>query len=127
MTCWHRGCIPKVFRSCLLGVRLYGLQIEKAALTESAERKKNPQMGKWRKTMRFTWFAKCLVLLAVFALLVPGVMLAQNVVTGGISGTVTDPSGAVVPNAALTLKSSATGETQQTNTGSTGLYNFALL
>jgi hypothetical protein len=77
--------------------------------------------------MRFTWFAKSLVLLAVFALLVPGVMLAQNVVTGGISGTVTDPSGAVVPNAALTLKSSATGETQQTNTGSTGLYNFALL
>jgi hypothetical protein len=53
--------------------------------------------------------------------------LAQNVVTGGISGTVTDPSGAVVPNATLTLKSNATGESQTTTTGSTGLYNFPLL
>ena len=77
--------------------------------------------------MRFTWFAKSIVLIALLALLVPSVMLAQNVVTGGISGTVTDPSGAVVPNATLNLKSSSTGETQTTTTGSTGLYNFALL
>jgi hypothetical protein len=53
--------------------------------------------------------------------------IAQNVVTGGISGTITDPSGAVVPNATLTLKSNATGETQTATTGSTGLYNFPLL
>jgi hypothetical protein len=52
---------------------------------------------------------------------------AQNIVTGGISGTVTDPSGAVVPNATLTLKSNSTSETQQTITSSTGLYNFPLL
>jgi hypothetical protein len=53
--------------------------------------------------------------------------LAQNIVTGGISGTVTDPSGAVVPNATLTLKSNTTGEVQQTTTSATGLYNFPLL
>ena len=77
--------------------------------------------------MRFSWFAKSFVLLIALALLIPGVMLAQNVVTGGISGTVTDPSGAVVPNATLTLKNTGTGETQTTTTGSTGLYNFPLL
>jgi len=77
--------------------------------------------------MRFTWFAKSFVLLLALALLVPGVMLAQNIVTGGISGTVTDPSGAVVPSATVNLKSNSTGETQTTTTGSTGLYNFPLL
>jgi Carboxypeptidase regulatory-like domain/TonB-dependent Receptor Plug Domain len=77
--------------------------------------------------MRFTWFAKSFVLLAVFALLLPSGMLAQNVVTGGISGTVTDPSGAVVPGAKLTLKNNATGESQDATTTSTGLFNFALL
>ncbi len=77
--------------------------------------------------MRFTWFAKSFVLLATLALLVPSVMLAQNVVTGGISGTVTDPSGAVVPNASLTLKSNSGGTAETTVTGSTGLYNFSLL
>ena len=59
--------------------------------------------------------------------LLASVSMAQNIVTGGISGTVTDPTGAVVPNAKVTLKSNSTGETQATNTGSTGLYNFPLL
>lgn len=77
--------------------------------------------------MRFTWFTKSFVLLVVLALAVPSVLLAQNIVTGGISGTVTDPSGAVVPNATVTLKSNSTGETQQTTSSSTGLYNFPLL
>ena len=77
--------------------------------------------------MRFTWFFKCFVLLATLALVIPGALLAQNIVTGGISGTVTDPSGAVVPTATVTLKSNSTGETQQTTTSSTGLYNFPLL
>jgi hypothetical protein len=77
--------------------------------------------------MRFTWCAKSLVLVIALALLVPVGLRAQNIVTGGISGTVTDPSGAVVPDASLTLKSNSTGETQTTTTGSTGLYNFPLL
>ena len=71
--------------------------------------------------------ASVLALLAIMALFLPSLALAQNIVTGGISGTVTDPSGAVVPNAKVSLKNSATGETQSTNTTSTGLYNFPLL
>ena len=77
--------------------------------------------------MRFSWFAKSWVLLLALALFTPGVMLAQNIVTGGISGTVTDPSGAVVPNATVTLKSNSTGAAQTTTTGATGLFNFPLL
>ena len=67
-----------------------------------------------------------LVLCLTVALLVSSTF-AQNIVTGGISGTVTDPSNAVVPNATLSLKSNSTGESQQTTSSSTGLYNFPLL
>src|SRR5579863_6760230 len=76
--------------------------------------------------MRSSRIGSFLVLLAIVAFL-SGVLLAQNIVTGGISGTVTDPSGAVVPNAKVSLKSNSTGETATTNTSSTGLYNFPLL
>ncbi len=53
--------------------------------------------------------------------------LAQSVVTGDITGTVTDPSGAVVPDAALTLTSTTEGTTVSTSTSTTGSYRFALL
>jgi hypothetical protein len=77
--------------------------------------------------MRFRNLLIVFVMLGATATLLAPNLTAQNIVTGGISGTVTDPSGAVVPNATLTLKSNSTGETQQTTTGSTGLYNFPLL
>jgi hypothetical protein len=75
--------------------------------------------------MRF----KSLRILAALAtaLVLASVSMAQNIVTGGISGTVTDASGAVVPGAKLTLKSNTTGATLTTTTTSTGLYNFPLL
>jgi hypothetical protein len=65
--------------------------------------------------------------LLALALVLAGVSIAQNIVTGGISGTVTDPSGAVVSNAKVTLKSNAEGNIQTTSTTSTGLFNFPLL
>ncbi|MGA7920450.1 MAG: carboxypeptidase regulatory-like domain-containing protein [Candidatus Acidiferrales bacterium] len=66
---------------------------------------------------------------AVFAalLLLPGISLAQSVVTGGVSGVVTDPSGSVIVGATVNLKNNGTGETQSTTTGSTGIYQFTLL
>jgi len=65
--------------------------------------------------------------LLVVALALASVSIAQNIVTGGITGTVTDPSGAMVSNAQINLKSNSTGEAQTTKTGATGLYNFPLL
>ena len=53
--------------------------------------------------------------------------LAQNVVSGEITGTVTDVSGAVVPNATVNLSNPDTGVDQNTTTGSGGGYRFPLL
>lgn len=70
-----------------------------------------------------------LLLLCVFAALcaVPTLLLAQSLTSGGVSGTITDPSGAAVPNATVTLKNRDTGITQTAQTNSTGAYRFALL
>jgi hypothetical protein len=53
--------------------------------------------------------------------------LAQNIVSGELSGTVTDASSAVVPNAPVTLTSVDYGSTSTTTTNQTGFYRFALL
>ena len=54
----------------------------------------------------------------LFALLIAAVMapslMAQSLVSGDLTGTVTDPSGAVVPNAQVTAKNAATGATRST-------------
>jgi hypothetical protein len=52
---------------------------------------------------------------------------AQSVVSGEIDGTVTDPAGAVVPNATVHLSSSETGTNESTATGSNGAFRFALV
>lgn len=46
---------------------------------------------------------------------------------GGISGTVTDPSGAAVPGAEVVLLDTATGVIRHTTTNSAGLYSFVSL
>lgn len=49
---------------------------------------------------------------------------AQNNAT--LQGTVTDPSGAAVPGATVTLMNQATGTVRQTQTTNTGFYQVAL-
>jgi hypothetical protein len=48
-------------------------------------------------------------------------------ISGDIAGTVTDPSGAVVPSAKVALKSVDTGATQNSSTNQNGNYRFSLL
>src|SRR5262249_7365075 len=48
----------------------------------------------------------------------------QNL-TGQLSGTVTDPSGAVVPGANITLKNQLSGDTRRTVSNSDGVFAFA--
>ena len=53
--------------------------------------------------------------------------LAQTITTGELAGTVTDPSGAVVADASVELKSLDEGSVTNTKTSSTGYYQFAYL
>ncbi|HXK05581.1 MAG TPA: carboxypeptidase regulatory-like domain-containing protein [Verrucomicrobiae bacterium] len=52
---------------------------------------------------------------------------AQTLTTGDVGGTVTDSTGAIVPNATVTLKSTATNDTRSAVTNSSGEYRFSLL
>ena len=54
-------------------------------------------------------------------------MAAQSLTSGDVSGVVTDPSGAVVPNATVTVKSAETGATQTATTNAQGVYRVSLL
>ena len=52
---------------------------------------------------------------------------SQTITTGDVAGVIKDASGAVVPNATITLKNSDTGEVRSVVTGSSGDYRFPLL
>jgi len=75
--------------------------------------------------MRFRLLIKLATLLVagLFAIQV----MAQTIVTGDVTGTVTDPSNAVVSGATVTLSSADNGTNASVKTTSTGLYRFPLL
>ncbi|HTS06879.1 MAG TPA: carboxypeptidase-like regulatory domain-containing protein [Candidatus Eisenbacteria bacterium] len=52
---------------------------------------------------------------------------AQTTTTGELAGTVTDPSGAVLTSASVTLTNVATGAKQTAQANSTGAYRFPLV
>src|SRR5215831_12567682 len=65
--------------------------------------------------------SRCLILLAC------AVAGYAQTGTGAISGTVTDESGAVVPNAAITITNKATGTSRPLTTNAEGLYSAPAL
>ena len=71
------------------------------------------------------------VLILAVALTVHGLCIplihAQSVVTGDLAVTLTDPSGALVPDATITLKSMTEGTIVTTRTNETGGFRFVLL
>lgn len=67
----------------------------------------------------------CLCLLLVA--LSPIVLFGQRGTTGAISGSVTDPSGAVVPNAKVTATNTATGVPTSVFTNASGFYSITNL
>ena len=54
-------------------------------------------------------------------------LAAQTTISGDLAGSVTDPVGAVIPNAQVTAKNNANGATAQTTTAGDGNYRFSLL
>jgi len=69
------------------------------------------------------WFLP--VSLLVFCLCPDG--RAQTTTSGGLTGVVTDPSGAVVPNATVEIKDESKGATRSTRTDQEGVYRFFFL
>ncbi|MGC2401120.1 MAG: carboxypeptidase regulatory-like domain-containing protein [Acidobacteriaceae bacterium] len=74
---------------------------------------KNPYLRAWH----------CYVTAFVLAFILQITSFAQ-VNTASLTGLVTDPSGAVVPNATATATSAATGYERKVNTDSAGYYSF---
>jgi hypothetical protein len=77
-------------------------------------------------SQRFSLFLSLLALAALLVVPFSRDVRAQ-VGQGEITGLVTDPSGASIPNAKVTLTSSATGESRPTQTTLAGFYRFVAL
>src|SRR5258708_21979788 len=70
--------------------------------------------------VRFAFLSMAITICLLMAQ--PG--LAQNIVSGEITGTVTDATHGVVPNATVTLTSNETGFNATTTTSSSGTFRF---
>jgi len=81
-----------------------------------------------RKNLRNRVLATSLV--AMFSFLVVtccAPLFAQTLTTGAISGTVTDPTGAVVPNATITVTSTTTGAVRTAHSSTNGQFTVPQL
>jgi Carboxypeptidase regulatory-like domain len=67
------------------------------------------------------------LLLAAFLALVVSVPAYAQKITGTLRGSVTDPTGAIIPGAKVTVKNEDTGLTRSGTTTSAGIYSFAEL
>jgi hypothetical protein len=74
--------------------------------------------------MRFQRFPVVVLFMLLFA---TAMMFGQSLTTGNITGTVMDPSRAIIPNATVNLKGLDTGSSASAVTNSNGSYNFGLL
>jgi outer membrane receptor protein involved in Fe transport len=79
-------------------------------------------ISKEKMNMNIKWV---LALIVAFALCTP--VFAQSLISGDIQGTVSDPSGAVIPNVTVNLKSLDTGSTVSTTSNASGAFRFSLL
>src|ERR1035438_171850 len=93
----------------------------------------NP-MGIWRKSMRdFRFHRVTVVLLAVLALMAATHFIQQTAYSqsttaaGAIQGTITDPSGAILPGSQVTVTEVGTGAKKTLITDSSGFYSVASL
>ena len=77
--------------------------------------------------MRLNKYFRLGALFAALLLLLPAMLSAQSVVTGALNGTVTDPSGAVIVGATVTLSSTDTGASLTAQTSASGGYSFGLV
>ena len=71
------------------------------------------------------WRSRCFSLSALLiAIVFANALRAQTTTSGGLTGVVTDQSGALVPNADIEIKDHSKGTTQSTKTDREGVYRF---
>src|SRR5260370_4434942 len=80
-----------------------------------------------KKEVEMTRHLRLAGFLAFAMLLIPLCTLGQTIVTGGLSGTITDGAGGNVEGANLNLKNAAKGETYTATSSGGGVYHFAFL
>src|SRR5262244_1837297 len=68
------------------------------------------------------WTLVRLIFSAAFLLVLNGGVVQAQIATATLNGTVTDPSGAVIPGAAVSLKNVATNVERTTTTNNAGHY-----
>jgi hypothetical protein len=78
------------------------------------------------KTLLRSQLACVALLTFLCAICVPS-LIAQSAGTSGLSGTITDPSGAAIPNVTVTITNNDNGQSRTATTGSDGVYKFTLL
>jgi hypothetical protein len=76
--------------------------------------------------MFHTGRGRFVLLIACLFLLAPA-LLTQSLTTGGITGTISDPSGGLMPRVTVTLRNNGTGATQGSVTNGVGYYQFPFL
>src|SRR5262245_59033354 len=76
------------------------------------------------RTKRF--FSSASVVVFLLILFAP-TCLAQSAGTSALTGTVTDPTGAVIPGVTITATSLKTNQTRTAKTDEVGVYRLALL
>src|SRR5258708_5635404 len=119
---WARGrrWAPKTLRN----------EGQRANASDSLAAKGDFASGKGALQMQDTLnsFHKILLFCALLAIAISALTLAPQasaqVLYGSLVGNVTDPNGAVVPNAAVTVTDQATGVATTTTTDSTGVFQF---
>ena len=68
-----------------------------------------------------------LVAVALLSAICAPSLMAQSAGTSALAGTVTDPSGAAIPNVTVTITNNGTGQSRTATTGADGTYRFTLL
>jgi hypothetical protein len=76
--------------------------------------------------MRF-WSSRVLLSALLLAILFIDAASAQTTTSGGLTGVITDPSGALVVDARVEIKDERKGTTQSTKTNREGVYRFFFL
>lgn len=84
--------------------------------------------GPWQNGLGFSRFNLALAAIFLLSICMPSPLsFAQTANTGAVTGTITDPSGALVTNAAVKVTNEAAGDVRTVISGERGNFSVPLL